>query len=142
MGGEPAPAGPPVPQESDCQATTVPSRLAPTFTRAKAEGREPPVISSESRSSMYFTGLPPAVLESCAVAMPQRSGENLLPTPPPTLSWCARTLPGAIFSACAYCPGRPETPCVEQCTKRWSKLGHSAAEPCVSRQQCVITEAP
>src|SRR5438270_13276603 len=67
MGGAPPPPGPPVPQESDCQAVSVPSFLAPLFTLEKAEGRQPATSSSASRSSITRTGLPPAFFETCAV---------------------------------------------------------------------------
>src|SRR5437868_8968149 len=84
IGGMPPPPGPPVPHDSDCQATIVPSFLAPAFTRAYDEGRAPATFNSESRSSMIRTGLPAAFFEIAAVATPQRSGPNLLPKPPPT----------------------------------------------------------
>src|SRR6266576_5508735 len=84
IGGMPPPPGPPVPHDCDCQATSVPSFLAPTFTRAYADGRAPATRSSESRSSIRRTGAPPAFFESVAVTIPQRSGPHLLPHPPPT----------------------------------------------------------
>src|SRR5213594_1363623 len=43
-GGNPAPPIPPVPQEVDSHAISVPSFLAPIFTLAKVEGRQPPTI--------------------------------------------------------------------------------------------------
>src|SRR5260370_17199450 len=67
MGGAPPPPGPPVPQESDCHASIVPSFFAPTFTRAKMEGRQPARVSSGSRSNITGTGLPPGFVETCAV---------------------------------------------------------------------------
>ncbi len=63
----PVPRTPPVPQDSDSQAVIVPSFLAPTLTRAKAEGRVPATINSASRSSMILTGLPSAIFEMLGV---------------------------------------------------------------------------
>ena len=51
-------ATPPVPHDSDCQASSVPSLLAPILTRAKAEGRAPATSNSALRSSISFTGFP------------------------------------------------------------------------------------
>ena len=52
MGGGPPPPGPPLPQECDSHASSVPSFLAPTLTRAKAEGRQP--ASSNSGALARF----------------------------------------------------------------------------------------
>src|SRR6516225_10375537 len=89
-GGVPPPPTPPVPHERDSQATSLPSLSAAIFTRAKADGRMPATSNSALRSSRFFTGLPPAFLESLAVLTSQRSTENLLPNPPPT--FCCSTL--------------------------------------------------
>ena len=37
--------------------------------------------------------------------MPQRSGPNLLPNPPPTWSWCTRMLAAGIFKRLRHLPG-------------------------------------
>src|SRR5947209_4620785 len=79
----------------------VQSRLAATVTRAYADGRAPATSTSASRSSIMRTALPSAVFDICAVKIPQRSGENLLPNPPPTWSWSTRMLLAGICSGSA-----------------------------------------
>src|SRR5579875_2510235 len=113
MGSTPLGAGPPVPQQSDSQATSVPSFLAPTFTRANPEGRHPAVSNSSARSSRYFTGLP-ASFANCAQAKPQASIWNLLPKPPPMYRQMVWTLFAGMFRASANCAGVAETPWVEE----------------------------
>ena len=50
----------------------------------------PATSNSALRSSMFFTGLPPAFFDRLAVLTSQRSAENLLPKPPPM--FCCNTL--------------------------------------------------
>src|SRR3954452_18225873 len=82
-GAIPPPAKPPVDQDSDCQATRVPSFFAPTLILAKCEGRTPAIVNSEARSRNVLMGCPPAALDRCALSICQRSAGNLLPKPPP-----------------------------------------------------------
>ena len=91
---------------------------------------------------MILTGLPPAAFESFAATMPQRSAANLLPNPPPM--FCCRTLmlPAGTPSGSAICGAMPDRFCVEMCTTRSLSLLHSVAEPCVSRQQCMMQDTP
>src|SRR5438132_13530307 len=86
------PPAPPDPQRSDCHATSVPSFFAASLIFAKAEGREPAVSSSMSRSSMILTGLP-VFFASWADATSHWSGLNFDPNQPPTYLHTASTWP-------------------------------------------------
>src|ERR1035438_4873785 len=77
-GGVPPPPTPPVPQDRDSHATSLPSLSAATLTRAKPDGRMPATSCSESRSSMIFTGLPPAAHGLAAIGITARHVADLL----------------------------------------------------------------
>src|SRR5579884_1183388 len=132
---------PPVFQELDCQATSLPLLSAAIFTRANPEGRMPATSNSSLRASIIFTGLPPADFDSLAATMSQRSAANLLPKPPPIFCCKTRMLAAGVFNGAAICAAMPERFWVEICTVR-SLPFHSEAEPCDSRQQCTMQGTP
>ena len=121
---------------------SLPSLSAAIFTRANHDGLMPATSSSAARSSMILTGLPPADFESCVAAIPQRSGENLLPNPPPMYCCITWILPAGMPMGSAICGAMPERFWVDMWTSNSLSVGHSDAMPCDSRQQCVMADAP
>ena len=108
----PVPGRPPEPHESESQATSLPCSSAAARMRAKADGRLPATVTSWSLSRKSFTGAP-ALRASSAPTMPQRSGENFEPKPPPMYSVRIRTWLAGTPSSVANCPARVETAWVE-----------------------------
>src|ERR1700744_753078 len=107
-GGVPPPPIPPVPQDRESHATNLPSLSAAILTRANPDGRMPATSCSAVRSSIILTGLPAADLDNCAEVIPQRSGENLLPKPPPMYCCITWILPAETPRGSAICEAMPE----------------------------------
>src|SRR5437879_3600780 len=98
-----------VPQVSDSQPVRLPFASALSFIVPYADGRQPPVSCSVRRLTINRTGSPPASLESCAAAKPQRSAASFAPKPPPSNSARTRILEAGTPSALLICVTIPDT---------------------------------
>ena len=68
---------------------------------------------SPQESITKRTGAPPASLDNCAAASPQRSAASFAPKPPPSYSACTRILVAGRFRALLSWVTIPDTDCVE-----------------------------